>query len=455
MAIATINRLITCFSDAFKALSSPVAMADIEDMAMLVHHSMSAKARVYHTAHHVFDMCEGMNPRQVLAALFHDLVYVQLDGGFPLLAAPLLDDVARRQDSSMILREINADDTALALCADLFGFAPGQTLPPYGGMNEFLSAVVAVRCLQRHLNSADLIAVVACIEATIPFRGPAPDGLSAAETLARRVQVQRGLLLPELDPQEMASYVKTVTTDAVHLSNRDVAGFGEADPGRFLSSTWLLIEESNAPLAAVGVYSVQQYRSALMRMDSFLASLDPLNVFQSHGNDPSPRRLTAMNAAAKRNIAFSCAFLDAKIASIAIIEALARCTGGDCPVSMFLGDISSTRGRPIRAEDFLPTPPSCAQPTSAALLKVLEKGRTVESSNDLTTSPLTAFVYRFIGHAGMHLAMDQARQMFDGTLAAPAFLSALDRDMVRAITHACAQVAVSRRDALLALEKSL
>lgn len=449
-----INRLITCFSDAFKALSSPVAMADVEDMAMLVHHSMSAKARVYHTTHHVFDMCEGMNPRQVLAALFHDLVYVQLDGGFPLLAAPMLDDVTRRQDSNVILREINADDTALAMCADLFGFAPGQTLPPYGGMNEFLSAVVAARCLQRQLNAADLIAVVACIEATIPFRGPAPDGLSAAETLARRVQAQRSLLLPELDPQEMASYVKIVTTEAIHLSNRDVAGFGEADPGRFLSNTWLLIEESNAPLAAVGVYSVQQYRSALMRMDAFLAGLNPLNVFQSHGNEPSPRKLTAMHAAAKRNIAFSCAFLDAKIASIAIIEALARSTGGDCPVSMFLGDISSTRGRPVRAEDFLPTPPS-SQPTSAALLKILEKRRAVESSNDLTTSPLTAFVYRFIGHAGMREALLQARQMFDGTLEAPAFLRTLDRDMVRAITHACAQIAISRRDALLTLERSL
>lgn len=454
MAIATINRLITCFSGAFKALSTPVAMADIEDMAMLVHHSMSAKARVYHTAHHVFDMCEGMNPRQVLAALFHDLVYVQLDGGFPLLATPLLEDVTRRQNGNVILREINADDTALVLCADLFGFASGQTLPPYGGMNEFLSAVVAVRCLQRQLNTADLIAVVACIEATIPFRGPAPNGLSAIETLARRVQAQRSQLLPELGTEDMASYVKTVTTDAVHLANSDVGGFGEADPGRFLSNTWLLIEESNAPLAAVGVYSVQQYRVALMRMDTFLAGLDPRNVFQSHDNDPSPRKLTAMNAAAKRNIAFSCAFLDAKIASIAIIEALARSTGGDCPVSMLLGDIHSARGRPVRAEDFLPMPPS-AQPTSAALLKVLEKGRAIESSNDLTTSPLTAFVYRFIGHTGMHQALDLARQMFDGTLEAPDFLRTLDRDMVRAITHACAQIAVSRRDALLSLEKNL
>lgn len=454
MAIATINRFITCFREAFEALSAPVVMADIERMAMLIHHSMNAKTRVYHTASHVFAMCEGMKPRQVLAALFHDVVYYQLDGGFPLLAAPWLEDVTSRQDGELILREIWPEDSTLALCAELFGFTPGQVLPLYGGMNEFLSAVVAARCLRRHLGMADLMAVVACIEATIPFRGIAPRGPSAAETLARRVQAQCQRLLPDLGARDVASHVKTVTTDAIELANRDVMGFGEANPGHFLANTWLLMEESNAPLAIAGIYSVQQYRAALMRMDAFLARLDPETVFQSYEHEPGPDQLKSLNAAAKANIDFSRAFLGAKITSIAIIEALALCTGGDAPVSLLLGDISSAQGKPDRAEDFLPAPPS-AQPTSAELLKVLEKGRAVESSNDLTTSPLTAFVYRFIGNTGMHQALDQARQMFEGSLAAPAFLRTLDRDMVRAIIHACAQIAISRRDALHTLEDSL
>lgn len=454
MAIATINRFISCFSEAFEALSAPVAMADIERMAMLIHHSMNAKTRVYHSAGHVFAMCEGMKPRQVLAALFHDVVYYQLDGGFPLLAAPWLEDVTSRQNEHLILREIWPEDSTLALCAELFGFAPGQTLPLYGGMNEFLSAVVAARCLRRHLGMADLMAVVACIEATIPFRGLPPHGPSAAETLARRVQAQCQRLLPDLGAREMASHVKTVTTDAIQLANRDVTGFGEAQPGRFLANTWLLMEESNAPLAIAGVYSVQQYRAALMRMDAFLARLDPETVFQSYEHEPGPDQLKTMSAAAQANIAFACAFLGAKITSIAIIEALALCTGGDAPVSMFLGDISSAQGKPDRVEDFLPAPPS-VQPTNAELLEVLEKGRALETSNDLTTSPLTAYVYRCLGQAGIEQALRQARQMFDAGLAAPDFLRALDRDMVRAIIHACAQIAISRRDALLKLEDSL
>ena len=55
-----------------------------------------------------------------------------------------------------------------------------------------------------------------------------------------------------------------------------------------------------------------------------------------------------------KNIAFSCHYLSAKIAAIAIIEALALETGGNCPVSMLLGDINCDQGKPDRAENFLP-----------------------------------------------------------------------------------------------------
>jgi hypothetical protein len=45
--------------------------------------------------------------------------------------------------------------------------------------------------------------------------------------------------------------------------------------------------------------------------------------------------------------------------------------------------------------------------------------------------------------------------MFDGQMSTRVFLQSLDRDMVRAIVRACAEIAVSRRDALLNLEQSL
>lgn len=454
MAIATINRLIALFNEAFHGLAAPVSMAESERLAVLVHHSMDSKARAYHTAGHVFGMCEGMNPLQVLATLFHDVVYYQLDAGFPLPALSLLQDVTRQEEDALMLLPFRPDDQALALCAAIFHFTPGQTLPLYGGMNEFLSAVVAARLLAAHLNPADLLAVVACIEATIPFRPPNTDGKTVAEALAERVATQHLRLFPASAPGATQTFVKRVVSDAVILGNRDVGGFAHPNPGLFLSSTWLLIDESNAPLANPGVYSLQEYRSALVRMNAFLGKLNPAHIFLHYDAQPDANEVANLCASAQRNITFACDFLDAKITSVAIIEALALCTGTDCPVSMFLGDIRSAYGRPDRVEDFLPPAPS-VQAVNEELLSVLEKGRALESTNDLAASPLTAFIYRFMGHAGTQAALRHAQHMFDGALSPQAFLQALDRDMVRAILRACARIALSRSEALHALEKTL
>jgi hypothetical protein len=86
---------------------------------------------------------------------------------------------------------------------------------------------------------------------------------------------------------------------------------------------------------------------------------------------------------------------------------------------------------------------------------VLERGRTLESSNDLTASPLTAFMYRCLGDHGTQYALAAARQMFDGTRTPLDFLQALDHRMVRAIIRACARIAVSRSAALQTLEQQL
>lgn len=454
MTIATINRFISLFHDAFAALEVIVPMDKVERMAMLVHHSMESKTRAYHTASHVFYMCDGMNPRQVLAALFHDVVYYQLDDGFPSHAVPLLADVARVEGDTVVVQDIRSDDAAVSLCADIFDFRAGQTLPLYGGMNEFLSAVVAARMLHDHVTLADLIAIVACIEATIPFRAPGAQGKTATDVLAQRVKAQYEQRVPALLAADQGAALAAVMKDAVQLANRDVGSFGEPDPGLFLSSTWLLIDESNAPLAAVGIYSLTEYRQALRRMDLFLSGLNPMHVFQCVDGYPDSDEMDRLCSVATRNIAFACDFLDSKITSTAIIEALALCTGTDCPISMFLGDIRSAHGKPDRVEAFLPAAPA-GQTVSAGLVRVLERGRTLQSANDLTASPLTAFVYRYLGHEGTHLAMVEARKMFDGSLSPEGFLRALNRNMVKDIIRACAQIALSRREALLALGDTL
>ena len=454
MAIATINRLITLFDGAFKALAAPVCLAESERLAMVVQFAMDSRVRAYHTSAHIFGLVEGLNPRQVLAALFHDLVYYQLDGGFPESTADLLQGVVRVHEGALVLQPIAPDDTALALCAAVFNFQPGQVLPLYEGLNEFLSAVAAARVLSDRLEVMDMLAVVACIEATIPFRPTAMDGTSSADILAARLNRVCQGLQPDWPAEVRQAYVDKVVREGVQFANRDVGSFAYDDPGLFLSSTWLLIDESNAPLTRVGVYTLRQYRDVLMRMETFLGMLNPESVFQRYQGTPSEQEWTHLCAAATHNIAFACDFLDAKVASMALIEALALATGSDCPVSMFLGDIRSTQGRPDRVHDFLPQMPICAE-VDADLLEIFEKGRNLASQNDLAASPLTAFVYRHLGFDGTRKTLRHARDMFAGITTPQAFLQTQNRAMVGAIIQACSHIALSRSAALQELQRAL
>jgi hypothetical protein len=450
MTTSTINRFIRLFRAAFDDLAVPVAMADIELLATLVHHSMDEGRRRYHRSGHVFELCRGMGPRQVLAALFHDVVYFQLDGGLPRRVAPLLEPLLQVEAGSVSLRASALDDGPVAMVAKLFGVVPGRRLALAAGMNEFLSALVAVKSLEAHLAPPDLVAITTAIEATIPFRSPVERDLELFDALPARL-VEAGLSIGVVFT---STQVEEVMREAVMLANRDVGSFGEADPGRFLATTWLLIEESNAPLAAVGMYSVQDYRRALVRMEGFLCGLAPERVFHRYSGTPGEADFAVLQSAASRNIAFACQYLGVKILGIAIVEAIALATGADCPVSMLLGDIRSPEGEPEQVEDFLPES-SSATSVDLELLRVLEEGRAWESQADLNTSPLSAFVYVGLGAERSRAALEGARRLFEGSLSPRDFLASLDPRVVKPVVAACARIADSRREALLALGKDL
>jgi hypothetical protein len=454
MTFANINRFIQHLHAAFEGLRANVTMPDIEAMAVLVHSAMESPRRRYHCSEHALALCEGLNPRQVLAAVFHDLVYYQLDNGFPVRATHWLTPLVSRQSDDLVLLQVSDQDRGMHLCFQIFGFQAGQVLPLFRGMNEFLSAAVAVRLLEPHLAPSDLIAVVACIEATVPFRAPLADGQECCALLAQRVRAQAGLRLGLAEDAALDAYVEAVMWDAMALGNRDVGGFAEPSPAKFVSATWLLIEESNAPLAAVGVYTLRDYREALTRMQGFLHGLAPGRVFHHYAGYPPEEEFQRLTDAAASNMAFAQSFLQLKMTSISIVEALALETGGDCPVSMFLGDIRSAFGTPQRVEDYLPPGPQ-AQGLDAQLLHVLEKGRPEDSRNDLTISPLTAYMYRCLGAQGSAMALGHAQQMVSGALPPSQFLATLPADMLGSVIDACAHIAFSRRDSLHSLKLGL
>ena len=164
--------------------------------------------------------------------------------------------------------------------------------------------------LQPYVDQPPLIAVLACTEGTIPFRAPDRHGKTALELLAQRVRQAYSDRVDGANPAAAQAFADRVVWEATALTNRDVGSFAEVDPGLFLSNTWLLIEESNAPLAVAGMYSVQEYRLGLSRMDRFLRALDPQNVFHQYKGEPSPVELVDLRANALNNLVFATDYLE-------------------------------------------------------------------------------------------------------------------------------------------------
>ncbi|MEE8292211.1 MAG: hypothetical protein V3R80_12070, partial [Candidatus Tectomicrobia bacterium] len=116
-------------------------------------------------------------------------------------------------------------------------------------------------------------------------------------------------------------------------------------------------------------------------MEGFLHSINPRSIFHSYKGAPDAERFQTMTQQAEKNIVIAYEYLSIKLLSIAILEALAMSTGGDAPVSLFMGSIRAGDEEGIRAEDYLP-PIIVASDVqhNPVLSSIFESGRTHKSS---------------------------------------------------------------------------
>jgi hypothetical protein len=229
-------------------------LADVERIAIMINQAMTAEARSFHTPEHVFDLIDPGNPHTTLAALFHDLVYYHVDHGFIDQIAGAVEPSIEERNGALWLRPGTLTaDRQLGLCMGVFGFHSGQKLEPFGGMNEFLSALVMNRSLAGVVKDEDLILSTGCIEATIPFRTPDADGVTPALQLAVRLEQAAADMGLELSEERIHQGVQW----AVTFANRDVANFAEKEVTRFLDNTWKLLPETNPSLRTQGVNTIR------------------------------------------------------------------------------------------------------------------------------------------------------------------------------------------------------
>ncbi len=450
MEKAPIHQIIHLFKQSFNDLNVIIKDKELEDFALLVHSAMIGARRKFHTPNHALLVCNNLHhPLQILGGLFHDVIYYQVDGGFPDNLEDFLDGVVRvRKDDTVFIQKTvrTEQNEILRICLDVFGFQFEQKLPIYGGLNEFLSAYIAGKALENYLSKAQILSVLACIEATIPFRLPNQQGESHFEQLFLKLEKVNKKYALKLSKVHLEHYTQL----AVGVANEDVANFADKDTGRFLDNTWLLIFESNKNLFAkfTGfVSSILQYRHGIMKTESFIKNLKPESIFHQFKNIPEPSHYEYLQQQAGINLAIAKEYLGVKLLTAMLLEALAHTTGGDVPISIFTGGIRTENNAVERAEDYLP---ACLENTvyNEKVFKLLAFGRASDVGFDMKNSPLSAFIYKSLGSIRCVELLEKVREFFEEKIYYHEFLESFDANVLSAVAQACAKIAITRTEAL-------
>jgi hypothetical protein len=433
-----VHEIVNALWRALHELASDATTAEIEQWGFSIHAALSAAGREFHNHDHVIDLVAEGDALEIIAALYHDAVYIQVDLGPPRSMRELLANViAQGADGWRILPGAAAPVTGDVL--HVFGRSVGDVVMPTTGLNELGSALVASIQLEHALSREHRIAIAACIEQTIPFR------VDPVSDLHRRLG-ELGLARDELD---------AAVRRAVRVGNRDVENFADNDAARFLDNTWKLLPESNPALHSPMVYTVRDYRVALLKMEAFLAWLPAERVFHAWNDEPRPEIHARRVARTTGNLELAVRYLRAKLYSIGLVEAIAEITGGDVPVDYFMGGAKSPRRPEMkRIEQFLPelAPASDLDPP---LHRLLAEGRATESSFDTGPSPLGAFLHATVGEREVMKGVIAAKKWWAGAGDAAAFIATQPKRPIAAIARAAANIMDTRRDRLFALAERL
>jgi hypothetical protein len=434
-----VHEIVNALWRALHGLGSNVDTDDIERWGFSIHAALSAAGREFHNHDHVIEIAKQGDPLEIIAALYHDAVYIQVDQGPPRTMRVEMDRVLQPVTDGWRVLPAAMDHEGTADVLAVFGRKVGDVVTPHASLNELASALVATLQLQKALDRTQRIAVAACIEQTIPFRA------DPVTELRDR--------LATLDLS--AASIDEILRRAVRFGNRDVENFADNEPARFLDNTWKLLPETNPALHSPMVYTVRDYRMALQKMEAFLALLPAERVFHSWGDEPKPEIHARRVARTTGNLELAVRYLRAKLYSIALVEAIAETTGGDVPLDYFMGGAKQADGPEMkRLEQYFPQLGSRAD-LDPPLHRLLAEGRASESSFDTNPSPVGAFLHSTVGEAAMMKGVEMAKRWWAGALDPVEYLHSQPNKAVAAIARAAGNIIDTRRDRLFALAARL
>lgn len=440
-----LHLLAEVLSESLLALKKDIPQNDLERIVLNVYTTMEGKNRKFHSAKHVLDLAQNLNSYQKIAVFFHDYVYWQVDKSLPEGEIYLPNYMRIVGIEGEILANAPQNENFNLLLA-VFGFEKGQKINIFSGLNEFLSAFALLENLKNYFETTELIRLIANIEATIPFRKNSP-----FENLFHRLTAINQKFNLNITQENLILFVK----EAVEVANQDVANFAHEDIAFFLDKTWDLLPETNNFITSVGVYSIKYYREILQKNYLFLSNLPPELVFHQFQQFPSDEKMAKKLENARLNLAIAVQYLQIKLVTQSILEAIAMQTGGDAPIAYFLGDARNYQ-EVVNIEHFLPKITMREDLFyDITVLKLVEVGRLNPSAYDLKNSPLAAFIYLFLGKNQVEMCFENAKKYFSNELSALDFLKTCDAKLLQILLHGIAQIAQYRTESLANLAQKL
>jgi hypothetical protein len=441
-------------------LQVEVTPSQLAKIAKLIVQTMTGPWRYFHSSEHIFAVGGSSDGIEILAALFHDIVYVQIDGSVNFNLTYYLAPFIREEMGQLYIKEPTEykSDATFEMVIEVFGFVPGQALSPLAGQNEFLSALVAAKVLETFLTPRILVQIVACIEATIPFRSKSELGLSSNEVLYQRLKATNNQFQLQLTEAEIILTIK----GSVRLANRDVYSFAHPNSAVFLANTWSLLAETNHNLQKSNSYTVRDYRIALQKMSGFLSFLKPELVFRQFQGEPDDTTYQGLIERTHKNLKVARLYLGSKLVAIAILEALSLRMGQDISLTIMMGELPDSKVFVGRLGDYFPEIIDDYQPTNEIeqeVLSLLEIGRSDSSAYDLKTSPLTVFLVRYIGfdrirsiHENFSYGNTSLTQAFFQEVISPEnFLANCNPNLIQIIANGIGNLLKNRQAALSGL----
>jgi hypothetical protein len=442
------ERCLRSLVSSIEQLQGHVDLAQLSKICDLIIQTMTGPWRFFHTTEHIFEVGGSSDAVEILAALFHDLVYVQVDQVVNINISGYISPFIKDVHGHLTIRDCKElpPDRMFEIVMAVFGFTASQPLAPMAGQNEFLSALIALKTLESMLSLEHLVEIATCIEATIPFR-PRKDGDTPSDRLYQRLtQVNQTLQLGWGETRIIEAIQRSV-----RVANRDVENFAHSNSDYFLSNTWNLMPETNHHLRA-NFYTVQEYRQSLQKMEGFMNFLQPEAVFQEFRGEPGGETYQDLVKRTRKNIEVAKLYLGSKLVSIAIIEALSLRIGQDIPISTMMGELPSKGYTSAQLEQFIPNilnQHPLKDNIEHEVLDLLEIGRKLDSSYDVKNSPTATFIVKSVGFEQVRILCDRAKEFFKNEISPEVFLAHCDACVLQTIVEGVAQLFDRRKEALL------